>query len=367
MDVLQRLGATAAIAAAALLGIPPAFAQFAQVEQYAAREPAGPYVGLGAGAQWLDSLSASGPAGREFKLNYDAGPVGLGSLGYAFGNGFRAEVEIGFRHSDAKSITIPSGATLPSSLDVKANAQATTYMVNGFYDFRLAPTWSAYLGAGVGAAMVRVNNVGHDSPLAFQAMTGVEYALTPQMRLGLGYKFLGTDSLKLRQNSDVISSHPNYYDHAVLVTFRYNFGVPAAVRPAAAVSPPPPAPPPAAGTTAPPPFSREFTVYFATNSAVLNPAGREVVREAATAAKDNAPTRINVGGYADTTGPAGYNQQLSNRRAQAVRKELIANGVAPDDIATAAYGESDLAVPTADNVKEPRNRRVLISIKAPGV
>ena len=346
----------AAVALATLSGITPALAQFAYPP-----EPAGIYLGVAGGAQWLDKLGASGPTGLDTHVKYEAGPVGLGSVGYAFGNGFRGEVEFGYRHSDAKSIELPSGATLPSSLDVKANAQATTYMVNGLYDFRFTPVISAHLGVGIGAAMVRVNNIGHDSPFAYQAMAGSEYSLAPQMKLGLEYRFLGTDTLHLRENP-LITSRPNYLDHAVLVTFRYNFGSVGAMRPAAGTSPPP-----RTGTSAPPPFARDFTVYFATNSATLAPAARDIVREAATAARDNAPTRINIGGHTDTTGPATYNQQLSNRRAEAVRKELIANGVAPDDIATSAYGESDLAVPTADNVQEPRNRRVVISVKAPGV
>lgn len=367
MDVPRRLGATAALAAAALLGGAPAFAQFVPYAPEAAREPAGPYAGVAGGAQWLNSLSASGPLGRDIKLKYDAGPVGLGSVGYAFGNGLRAEVEFGYRHSDAKSLELPSGVTLPSSLNLKTNAQATTYMVNGIYDFRLAPAWSANLGAGVGAAMIRVNNVGHASPFAYQAIAGVEYALAPQMRLGLGYRFLGTESMTLRENATFVSSHPEYHDHAALVTFRYNFGAPARARPAAVVPPPPPAAPePGAGATARPPFSRDFEVYFPTNSAALSPTSKEIVRQAATTAKENAPTRINVAGHTDTAGPAGYNEQLSNRRAEAVRKELIANGVAPDEIATSAQGESDLAVQTANGVHEPRNRRVVIVVQGPG-
>ena len=366
MDVPRRLSATVAAAAAALLGITPAFAQFAQVEQYAAREPAGPYGGLAGGGQWLDHLSTTGPLGQEFKLKYNAGPVGLGSVGYAFGNGFRAEVEFGYRHNDAKSLEIPSGATLPSALNLKTNAQAYTYMVNGLYDFRLAPAWSANLGVGVGAAMIRVNNIGNASPFAYQGIAGVEYAVAPQARLGLGYRFLGTDSFNLR-SSPLITGKPNYYDHAALVTFRYNFGAPAPARPAAVVPPPPPAPPaPGAGATAPPPFSRDFDVYFPTNSAALSPTSKEIVRQAATTAKENAPTRINVAGHTDTAGPASYNQQLSDRRAEAVRKELIANGVAPDEITTSAQGESDLAVQTANGVHEPRNRRVVIVVQGPG-
>src|SRR6185437_15956497 len=107
-------------------------------------------------------------------------------------------------------------------------------------------------------------------------------------------------------------------------------------------TPPPPAPVPGAGATRPPPFSRNFEVYFATNSAVLNRDAKATVDQAAAAAKDNAPTHIAVGGHTDTTGSQAYNQKLSERRADAVRKELIAQGVSSDDITTTGYGENEL-------------------------
>ena len=123
---------------------------------------------------------------------------------------------------------------------------------------------------------------------------------------------------------------------------------------------------PLAGSSRPP-FAKSFGVLFATNSAKLSDESRSVVKEAAAAAKDNAPAHITVGGHTDTVGSASFNQKLSDRRADAVRKELIANGVAPGDISTSAHGESDLAVPTADNVNEPRNRRVTIQVQQTGV
>ncbi|HKW53075.1 MAG TPA: porin family protein, partial [Stellaceae bacterium] len=220
MGMLRRLLTATTLAAPALLAVTPTFAQFTQYPaQYAAPEPVGPYLGAGIGGQYLQEMSVSGPFGGDTKLKFEPGPVGLGSVGYAFGNGFRAEVELGYRHNDAKSLQIPSGATLPSSLNLKTNAGATSYMVNGLYDFRLAPSWSANVGVGVGAATIRVNNLGHTTPFAFQAMTGVEYAIAPQTRLGLEYKFLGTESMHVSE-SPLITSHANYYDHAVLLTLR---------------------------------------------------------------------------------------------------------------------------------------------------
>lgn len=296
------------------------------------------------------------------------GPVALGSLGYAFGNGFRAEFEFGYRQSEAKNITTPSGTTTPTALGLKTNAIAYSYMLNVLYDFTFAQPWDFYLGAGAGVANVRVNNVGHVSPFAWQAMAGVEYAVAPQLKLGVGYKFLGTDALKFKTNS-FFTSHPNYYDHAALVTLRYTFGAPPArPQPAAVVAPPPApvAPPPAAPAAPPPPVARDFTVYFATSSATLTPSARDIVRQAANTARENETARINVTGHTDTTGTSQYNQRLSERRAAAVRAELIADGVAPDEITTSAEGESGLAVPTADRVNEPRNRRVVIHVAAPG-
>lgn len=119
-----------------------------------------------------------------------------------------------------------------------------------------------------------------------------------------------------------------------------------------------------AGTTQPP--AREFTVYFPFNKSTLSPEARSVLAEAVSTAKQGQMTHINVTGHTDTVGSEQYNQDLSDRRADAVRKALLAEGVADDRIATKGVGKSDLAVPTADGVKEPRNRRVVIMEGGPG-
>ena len=57
-----------------------------------------------------------------------------------------------------------------------------------------------------------------------------------------------------------------------------------------------------------------------------------------------------------------YNMQLSNQRAEAVKKMLVALGMDPARISTFGYGETDLAVPTDDNVLESKNRRVEVVV-----
>jgi OmpA-OmpF porin, OOP family len=346
----------------ALLAAAPALAQELP---YAYSQLPGPYVGLGVGAQKLEGLSVSGPLFGETSLNYNWGPLGTATAGWALGNGLRGEFEFGYRHSEAKNITLPSGAVTPTSLGLKENATTYSYMVNGLYDFNTGTQWIPHLGAGVGVANVRVNNIGHVSPFAFQAIGGVNYAFSPNLKLGVDYHFLGTDALDFKKNLP-ITSHSNYYDHAALVSVTYSFGAPPPpprpVQPApAAMAPPrpPPVPPPA-------PTPQAFTLYFDHNSTALSAEARQVVVQAANAARSGGVTHLNVVGHTDTSGAAKYNQKLSERRAEAVRAELIHDGVPGDEIAVSGRGESDLAVPTGNNVRTPQNRRVVIELQRPG-
>jgi len=70
-----------------------------------------------------------------------------------------------------------------------------------------------------------------------------------------------------------------------------------------------------------------------------------------------------VEGHADRAGPNGYNVDLSERRAEQVRQQLIQEGITVGDLEelkTAAKGEEDPAVQTPDGVPEQANRRVEI-------
>jgi outer membrane protein OmpA-like peptidoglycan-associated protein len=69
-----------------------------------------------------------------------------------------------------------------------------------------------------------------------------------------------------------------------------------------------------------------------------------------------------VVGHTDTSGSTEYNQGLSERRSSVVRDALVARGVPASIISTDARGESDLARPTADGVREPLNRRTAVTI-----
>jgi outer membrane protein OmpA-like peptidoglycan-associated protein len=74
---------------------------------------------------------------------------------------------------------------------------------------------------------------------------------------------------------------------------------------------------------------------------------------------------VGVDGYTDTVGSQDYNLPLSRARAQTVADALVHNGIDPRRISVAGFGKTHLAVPTGDNVRERRNRRVVIRLFPP--
>jgi opacity protein-like surface antigen len=185
-----------------------------------------PYVQIGAGANFMDRLKLESPAGVESRsqLNFDPGPLVTGSVGYAFANNFRAEFEVGYRDAPGKDITLPGGGTV-SPANFKAGSEIYTYMANGFYDFGpFYSSWYPHVGFGVGAANVNSHRANSETVFAYQAIGGLEYQLQPRLRLGLDYRYLGTDTVHLgltQAGSRGVSGSVN--DHAILFTLRWNF------------------------------------------------------------------------------------------------------------------------------------------------
>lgn len=101
-------------------------------------------------------------------------------------------------------------------------------------------------------------------------------------------------------------------------------------------------------------------VLFGTDLASLKPDGMRTAQKLAHVLQQNPQRNVLVEGFADSTGAAQYNQQLSERRATAVRQALQDMGIASDRIAVRGYGES---YPIANNdtaSNRQLNRRVEI-------
>jgi OOP family OmpA-OmpF porin len=100
-------------------------------------------------------------------------------------------------------------------------------------------------------------------------------------------------------------------------------------------------------------------VYFETDSAVIDDESKDLLRTLGVKVLEaNPDLRVRVDGHTDARGSDAYNQQLSERRAAAVRKFFIDEGIEPGRLESRGFGESQPAAPndSAENMR--LNRRV---------
>ncbi|HEU5361221.1 MAG TPA: OmpA family protein [Candidatus Deferrimicrobiaceae bacterium] len=107
----------------------------------------------------------------------------------------------------------------------------------------------------------------------------------------------------------------------------------------------------------------KFILFFRHDTTELTEESMGKLREVVRAIKDRGPVDISVVGHTDTVGTRKYHNQLSFERARAVTALLTAEGVDPAILAIAFHGKDNLLVPTGDQVPEPRNRRVEVTVR----
>jgi len=112
----------------------------------------------------------------------------------------------------------------------------------------------------------------------------------------------------------------------------------------------------------PPPPKTDYMVFFDFDQSELDQVAMDTIGEAVETASEIGAAGVEIVGHTDTSGPRRYNQRLSERRAEAVRQQMVQAGVAPESIQTVGVGESDLMVETDDGVREATNRRAKINI-----
>jgi OmpA-OmpF porin, OOP family len=319
-----------------------------------AQPVSGLYVGAGVGGNYRTD-----PTDGGIKAKTKIGWATVGSIGYGFGNGLRAEVEGNYRTNDVKSWNA-TGGRAPGS------GRFDTYGVMGnvLYDFNFGSPFVPYIGAGAGyvwsdiaKARVAGARIEHsEANFAYQGIAGAAYNFGGGVAMTLEYRYLASLENTYGVRQPTLAATPNKVafdnqNHSVMLGLRYAFNAPA-VAAAAVVAP-----------VAAPTLARTYLVFFDWDKANLTERAKQIITEAAGAARKTATTRIEVAGHADRSGTPAYNQKLSQRRADAVAAELVRQGIARNEIAISAYGESRPLVPTADGVREPQNRRVEIVLK----
>jgi OmpA-OmpF porin, OOP family len=322
--------------------------------------PSGPgayYFGIEGGWTNLqDSTLHAGAGLRSATQKYDNGYNIGARTGYEWGP-WRLEEEFNFATNQLTGLS--AGAL--GSLAVTGQRNRYALMTNLIYDVQLGWIVTPHLGFGIGA----VNQ--HDaialkppgSPLiggttiassntwefGYQAIAGLRYNINPSLAFDLDYRYLATTDPTFKAIGGFKYSS-SYSTHNVIASLSVRFGAP---------PPAPPAPPP------PPVVQRQvFLVFFDWDKDTITPQGMDVVRQAADAWRSGGPVTVHVTGYTDASGSVGYNQRLSERRANNVANAMQRFGVPRQAMDVGGRGKNDQRVPTADGVREPQNRRVEI-------
>jgi OOP family OmpA-OmpF porin len=326
------------------------------------------YARLGASATFLPSSDQrtriEGGSTATERLRSDTGFNLDGALGMQFGP-LRLEGQASYLRNSASSLTATtptSGSTsgsgsTPADPPIGGSTQAFAFLGNAIYDFAMPPWWGGvtpHVGAGIGVAHLKAKQKfagttlldSSDTEFAYQAIAGLRVPLAPNLALDLDYRYLATTdpTYKSPAGARVTSS---YATHNVLASLIYSFGAP-------------PPPPPTLPAAMPVVDRQVFLVFFDWDRDTITPDGMAVIRRAADAYRGGGYVQLQVTGYTDRSGSPGYNQRLSERRANNVAAALAGLGVPRTQMAVSGLGDNDNRVPTAAGVREPQNRRVEI-------
>lgn len=106
-----------------------------------------------------------------------------------------------------------------------------------------------------------------------------------------------------------------------------------------------------------------FILYFLPDSNELTDESKAVLPQIFQTIQKRGSTDIVISGHTDTVGAKEYNYKLGLDRAQVTSEILVANGAVPANITVTSHGKGNPLIKTADEVAEPRNRRVEVVIK----
>lgn len=109
--------------------------------------------------------------------------------------------------------------------------------------------------------------------------------------------------------------------------------------------------------------AEKFTLYFETGTATLLADSEPLLPAIVSAVRQRQAISIAVSGHTDATGSDQLNEKLSLARAAKVKELLVHRSVDATLITVSSHGKGNPAIPAADGVAEPRNRRVEVIVQ----
>lgn len=249
---------------------------------------------------------------------------------------------------------------------------------------------SPYVSVGLGA--VRNDRVGGDDATDFMTQAGVGLLMKVWESPDGSRTFALRPDIKARW--DDAGAEGRLTDYIGTLGFQFSFGAPKAQ--AAEPLPPPPAPVAPPEPVAPPPPGDEDKdgvtdeidkcpgtpagvavdavgcprkgsitlegVTFELNSASLTAASRDILGSVAADLKKHPRLRIELQGHTDSAGSDRYNLTLSQKRADAVRGQLLEQGVPEIQLLARGYGEGQPIDSNTTEEGRARNRRVVMFV-----
>jgi outer membrane protein OmpA-like peptidoglycan-associated protein len=99
-------------------------------------------------------------------------------------------------------------------------------------------------------------------------------------------------------------------------------------------------------------------VNFESGSAALTPDSYGVLDEVVRSLQAYPEVRVEIRGHTDSQGPAGFNLELSQKRADSVKQYLINSGIDPTRISAVGVGEEEPVAPNSSAEGRAQNRRI---------
>jgi len=108
---------------------------------------------------------------------------------------------------------------------------------------------------------------------------------------------------------------------------------------------------------------RRFLLYFQFGTDKLTPESETALPQILATIREYPAAEVTVIGHTDRVGTDESNLALGRERAEAIHTRLVAIGIPPNMVDATSHGEKNPLVPTADEVPEPRNRRVEVMVR----